>query len=323
MPKILNKRTFLKKLSNLWYFLNFNSQLENKFNVEISGWKDRYIDYKNKFGFEKEFSIELWDMLSNDIEVDFLQHFSLSFLKHPVIRRTMFMDFAGPLQKQELEYLEQKIPPQKLKELLKESKIGHPTITKWKYFTSHNSIHHLFHLERFKEETGKNIESVETLIEWGGGYGNIARIIKKINPNVTYVIIDLPIFSFIQATYLSSILGKEEVNLIDSEEGSILKNKINIIPLNRVIMEKLSIPQADLFLSTWALSESSAVSQEFVESKDYFGAKYLLIAHQEKSENVPNPENITNHLKNFQTVYHQKIPLLKNNYYLFCKRNDI
>ena len=88
-----------------------------------------------------------------------------------------------------------------------------------------------------------------------------------------------------------------------------------------LIGNNIKILNTDIFISTWALSESTDYSQEYVEANIFFGAKYLLMAHQQKSQEVQYAEDITGHLNNYQTLYHEKIPNLKNNYYLFCKTN--
>ena len=144
----------------------------------------------------------------------------------------------------------------------------------------------------------------------------------RINPRATYTIIDLPIFSFIQALYLSTVFGHEKINIISNVNHDIQKEKINIIPLNEGVLRKLALSKTELFVSTWALSESSEYAQRFVKASSFFNADYLLLAHQENSQYFPFAESIAEPLTAYDVIYHKKIPLLKNNYYLFCKRKQ-
>lgn len=314
-------RNFYKFSSKIIYFFNF-SENEN-FHENYHLYKKNYIEKLGDISNCQKFIIPMWQGLAENIKADFINNFNISFLENKVIRRTMFLDYGGStLQKMEIKYLEKAYDGERLKYLLKESGVGHPTITYIKYWTSHNSIHQLYHLTNFSQKIGIDLSNISQIVEWGGGYGCLARILKKINPNLTYIIIDLPIFSTIQAVYLSTIFGAEKINFITRKNPNITKNKINIIPINILIGNNVKILNTDIFISTWALSESTDFSQEYVETNNFFGAKYLLMAHQQKSQEVQYAEGLTGHLKNYQTIYHEKIPNLKNNYYLFCKINN-
>lgn len=316
--KSLNKKNLFEIMSSLIYFFNLKSR--SRFNISYKKYKDLYIEYKkNNIDYFK-FVMPIWQDLEKKIEFDFLNNFKVSFLKEHVIKRTMFIEYNEALQKSQLSYIKKEIKNSDLKYILQESPIGNPTITNFKYNTSQNTIHHLNHLIKFSQETKVNLENVNSIVEWGGGYGNLARIYNKINSNITYNVIDLPIFSFIQAAYLSAIFGDDKINLITTGSGHIEDGKINIIPLNEGVIRKLSIRNSDIFISTWALSESNEYSQNFVEQLNYFGSKFILIGHQKKSKDIIYPENIVNHLSGFEIVYHEKIPYLKENYYLFAKR---
>lgn len=285
-----------------------------------------YEDYIKKSNDYSDFMVPGWRENETKIKYYFMDKFNNSFLNNPIIRSTMFMDFAGEQQKNELNYLKNRIPEKDLKQLLKENNIGNPTITNFHYNTSHNTIHHLTHLFKFldvtKNKVQKKFSNIHQVVEWGGGYGNLAKIFLKLNPEVTYIIIDIPVFSFIQAIYLSVVCDKEKINLILNQEDSIEKGKINIIPLNESLLNNLNITNTDLFISTWALSESTKYAIEYVTSKNFFNAKYLLIAHQAKSEFTPYSETIKDNLSKFNILYHEKIPLLKNNYYLFAEQKN-
>ncbi|MEK7520325.1 MAG: putative sugar O-methyltransferase [Patescibacteria group bacterium] len=315
---LINKRNFLRAASRVLYAVDRSSKKD--FYAYYQKYKEHYLVCQRERRAGTEFVIPVWATLVTDIEDDFINHFDHSFLKHPVIRRTMFMDYGGALQDQQLQYLESQWDKEDLKRLLKETSVGNPTITNFTYRTSHNTIHHLHHLTAFSEEMRVKLHDLKQVVEWGGGYGNLARIFLNINPHATYVMIDIPVFAFLQAVYLATIFGDRKIHLLTRVGDQIKPEYINIIPLNKNVLEQLTVTHTDLFVSTWALSESSREAQTFVESRSFFNARYLLIAHQAASEETPYAEEVANHLGSYAVTYHQKIPLLKNNYYLFAAR---
>ena len=55
---------------------------------------------------------------------------------------------------------------------------------------STNSIHHLYHISAFKKNTKGELEDIKSILEWGGGYGNMAKIFFELIPTINnYTII--------------------------------------------------------------------------------------------------------------------------------------
>lgn len=79
---------------------------------------------------------------------------------------------------------------------------------------SMNLIHQAYHLTQWERATGKRIETLETIVEFGGGYGAMALLCKRMGFEGKYVIYDLPEFSLLQEYYLSQfgMLDKTEWN---------------------------------------------------------------------------------------------------------------
>jgi len=318
--KHLNRRNYYRLISKFVYLFDWSSK--NKFYSALEKYRALYSAYmKNKEDYS-DYLVPMWKQNEQEIERNFLNNFNYSFLNNRIIRMAMFMDYGGEQQEYEIKYLEERLNKNTLSQLLKESPVGHPTLTDFDYKTSHNSIHHLCHLIKFSEKADVDLEKTNNIVEWGGGYGNLARIFLKINPSATYTIIDLPIFSFIQALYLTAVFGYEKVNLLLNTKDTIKPGKINIIPLDKKVLENMSFEQPDIFISTWALSESSKYSIRYVGDSSFFGARLLLLAHQQKSSSTPYSEMLTDFMRGYQILYHEKIPLLKNNYYLFARKNE-
>jgi len=249
---------------------------------------DIYNKLKNYNG--AQFTTPLWENYNKKLEKVFLPCPPFSFLRNPVIMYTMFVDAGGEWLRKELAFLEKKISKNKLKALLQEDYVGDPFLLNRTYLTSHNSIHHLYHLIRFFDKTRCNLDQINGIVEWGGGYGNMAKIFKRLKPEPsTYIIIDTPLFSCIQWLYLTTVFGVENVHLLQNAEDTIHPKKINLVPICLLDCFEFS---ADLFISTWALSESSRYSQDYVVAHKWFDSNHILLAYQDSSKKLPDADRV-------------------------------
>jgi hypothetical protein len=225
----------------------------------------------------------------------------------------MFLCNDGAFFLNQLKYVRSKVAEAELKRLLSEDRVGDPIIRSSKFMTSHNRIHHLYHLLKFHENTGVKAEGLQKAMEWGGGYGNMARLLHRLNPGMTYVIVDAPLFSCMQWIYLASILGESNVHLIRSNDDTIQEGKINILPLCYV--ENYSF-DADIFIATWSLSESSDYSIDFVRSRKFFNAKHLLLAYQCSDTSFPYADRVAHTAREWGATIKEFEPTPAN-YYAF------
>jgi len=260
------------------------------------------------------FITPLWENYNKKLEKAFLPYPPFSFLRNPVIMNTMFVAADGKWLRKELDFLETKISKNKLKTLLQEDYVGDPLLLNLTYLTSHNSIHHLYHLFRFFGKTRCNLDQIDTVVEWGGGYGNMAKIFKRLKPTpFTYIIIDTPLFSCIQWLYLATVLGIENVHLLQNSEDTIHTEKINFVPLCFVSYHKIS---TDLFISTWALSESSRYSQDYVVAHKWFDSKHILLAYQDSCRQLPDADRVGKLAASIGAAM-EDIEFLPGNHYAF------
>ena len=141
--------------------------------------------------------------------------------------------------------------------------------------TSSNTVHQLHHLLRFQSETRRTIAGARTVVEWGAGYGSLAKLLLRLHGGTpTCVLIDTPVFSAVQWLYLSTVLGERRVVLHLRPGGPIAGGRVNIVPA--AFAGELDL-WADLFISTWALNESPPEAQRLVLERDFFGADALLL----------------------------------------------
>ncbi len=297
------KRLFQKKESQNKQFMAISNKFGNQYKT------------LSAFNVEK-FLTPLWKEFNRRIEEKLLPVPPVDFLQVPDIRNSMFFS-PNPgkyILDTQLRFIEEKTNSKKLlKKWLEEDLIGKPTLSVLKYLTSHNSIHHLFHILKFLETTKSNIDKFETIVEWGGGYGNLAKIFERMTSAFrTYIIIDTPLFSCLQWLYLSTILGNDRVFLYLKKGENLRQNSINLIPI--CFIDDLQL-KADLFISTWGLSESAKFAQDFVSERNFFGANHLLLAFQ-KADNLPDAERVGNLAKSRGGII-EKIEFLPGNFYAF------
>ena len=266
----------------------------------------------SSFRYEK-YVTSLWNGFNTKAEKAFLPSPTFSFLNDGTIMLTMF---GGNKYDEELLYLEKKYKKSELSKLLLEDYVGNPLLVSNKYVTSFNSIRQLYLLSLFFEKSKTQILSIKTVIEWGGGYGNMAKLFLRMKPEpVTYIMTDTPLFCCLQWLYLSTIFGTRNVRLITSDGDKIQKRKINIIPVG-LLDSFTNQLNTDLFISTWGLSESSTYSQDFVAKRKWFGAKHIFLGFQKSSQNLPTAEYI-GELAQKQGATLETLKILPNNFLAF------
>lgn len=230
----------------------------------------------------RAYTVPFWERANSELERKFLPYPPFDFLNEAILLETVVAN--GSYIREEIQLLERRFPNDRLKVLLREDLIGDPVLHDRRYLTSHNRVHHLYHIARFLDRTGAAIQSLRTIVEWGAGYGDLARLFLRLRPApLTYVCIDTPLFVSIQYLYLSTILGIDRVHVV-LRHDDIKGGKVNLLSVGLIDWLQL---RADLFVSTWALSESSVFAQDDVVRRNWFGAPRLLLAYQIGSRDFP------------------------------------
>ena len=213
----------------------------------------------------------------------------------------------------------------KFKYLLKEDHIGDPV----RYFlypqSSGNRIREVFHLMELEKFIQFSLKNINEVFEFGGGYGNMARIFKKINNRVTYTIFDTKEVNLIQYYYLNMLNLKTNWNLIK-------KKQINII--NRIDKINSGTSKNKLFIANWSLSETPTDIRDKIIKK-FSKFNFFLISFQSSFEDIDNynyfsklSKNLTENNNNM--IYKiKKIPFMnflnlkKTHWYLFIKTKNM
>ncbi len=209
----------------------------------------------------------------------------MRFLRESVIRRSMFVDVRGAWLQAQMELLTGHFGAEQLRELAAETPVGDPPLCDASLMTSHNTVHHLAHLARYEQHTGSQLAACSTVLEWGGGYGNLCRLMHRMSSELErYIIVDTPLFCALQWLYLSMTLGEDRVSLWTGN-GDPPATGLVIVPVPAVPELDVNV---DLLISTWALSECSPLAQDHVSgARDWFGAVRLLLAFQASNAQLP------------------------------------
>jgi hypothetical protein len=235
----------------------------------------------------------LWRDFNARLEGALLPAPPWDFLRNSTIKRTMFVDARGAWLESQARYLLSRLRVRELQALLPDEPVGDPPLAWARFGASHNSVHHLTHVERYREATGVDAAAVSSVVEWGGGYGNLARLIARAaelrgQRPPTYWIVDTPLLCMLQWMYLRTVFGSARVQMIGNEGAAPREGAFNILPVG--LVERVR-PRGELFVSTWALSESSVYAQDLV-ARDWFGAGRLLLAAQESSAELPHARRV-------------------------------
>lgn len=215
-----------------------------------------------------------WALRNHELERNLLPVPPADFLRHPAIRFQMFVD--DRYLPHELPYVRDRLSDEAL---LAEDAVGAPptaTVPGSSVHTSSNTVHQLYHLLRYEEATGRRLRDVDTVVEWGGGFGSLMRLLVRLHGGApTCVLIDTPVFSALQWLYLAAVLGEDRVVLHDTAPVRPVDNAVNVVPIGLVHAMEVD---PDLFISNWALNESMPAAQRYVANRNWFGAESLLLA---------------------------------------------
>lgn len=265
-----------------------NLEQLQRFNVV----KDRYSKICNSLlnGSEGSNTVSKgydWTAWAGAVRRAFSDGVPLGFLSHPTISFTMvYARRRGVrLSRLMIKDVEQVFGKDAASRLIHEDYIGLPVIVSAAYMTSANRCYHASHLATYTQVCKRNFWDSESIFEWGGGYGNMARIIRKMKPSITYTIIDLPELLSLQYVYLVSLEGEDNVHIVQpGNMPQLVKGKINLLS-SELAVNKGGALVCDSFISTWALTESPQEAQSFVRKNKFFGAKNILLASLRNENN--------------------------------------
>lgn len=232
------------------------------------------------------------------------------FTNWPIIRYTMFS--VPPITA--LRHLESLSDwEEKWKEVIKESPVGKPEPYEEYPQSSGNMITVANHFAYFIPRTKCKLEELDTIFEFGAGYGCMCRLAYRFGFSGKYVILDLPAVLDLQRYYLErTAKGRTIQYLSDSDE----------------FVKQISDRKGQsLFMAQWSISESPLSLRKKVLKTVCANVDYILIAFQEKHRGFDNQDFFLEEVIGENLHYRWDlfiVPhlIVQNNrhYYLFGKR---
>lgn len=244
----------------------------------------------------------------------------LRFLDWDVVTGSMFVGNRSFIDN-ELSFLKSRPDWEGVWEgVIQEDPAGDPKPYKGYRRSSGNRIHQSYHLCRFEEEMGLQVSRFPMIVEFGGGYGSMCRLVRKRGFRGQYIIFDLPEFVALQKFYLG-LLGMPliEASALSRKDPGILCTS-DLAVLAAVDHQEA---QQSLFIATWSLSETdSAFREQVVAMPAVDGAAAYLIAYQRDFEGVDNPRffDAWREKKTGIRWKYKQISHMPGNFYLFGQK---
>lgn len=257
-----------------------------------------------------------WMKNLNQLRQDISNKDPRGFLQWEVIGQTMFHE----CRELELDYLKRLPDWSRWEAAIQETAIGCPRRYPQMKTSSGNLIHSAYHLARFLSFHNLNIAKLDTIFEFGGGYGSLCRLFYKLGFQGKYIIYDLPEFSLLQEYFLESLdMGLKIITAPTAEHHKTISLISNIAELSQC----LSDTPLDIFIATWSLSESPiSLRQDIL--KNLPAPDNYLLAYQEHFGSANNKDYFSDlalHRADY-TWQESAITHLPGSHYLFGKKNN-
>jgi hypothetical protein len=167
------------------------------------------------------------------------------------------------------------------KPALRHRQHGHPPPFPPMISTNAMAVEHATHLYRFRESMDVPFQDAGCVIEFGGGFGSMCRLVHALGFTGTYIIFDLPHVLALQRYYL----GLHGIRAdLDGQGGVRLCCEIGQV---RRLLANLA-PRRVSAMSTWAMSEMPLNLRTQIEAVMTDQCDKLLIAWQPSFEGIDN-----------------------------------
>jgi hypothetical protein len=216
------------------------------------------------------------------------------FLRTPVVRDTMF--FEAPL----VEFKRVIGNWSFFKNALVFNPTGYPYPYALWPFTNGNTVHHLFSISQ-KFKSNEELAKIHSVIEFGGGYGNMAWCFDRIGFRGSYIIFDDLKMNALQELFL------QESRVENIKELRCIHKYSELLDLIS------AAKKGTLLIATWSLSETPIEIRDAVMGNDNLS---FLIAFQGSFEGVDNLAYFRKYKINNSKVNIYEIKHIPDNYYL-------
>jgi putative sugar O-methyltransferase len=244
-----------------------------------------------------------WDRYQNKLQAELISlHNYNSFLRLDTIRSTMHpaMYGIGYKYSKYLKAQSQKLVPDSL---LIEPRLGNPLRQPNLITSSPLNIQHVYHLHEIMRFFEGSITDFDDILEFGGGYGNLCRLIHMLKFQGKYWIKDLPLCGAMQRSYLQRALSNESYS------------RTNFI-------EEFSLDQLKgkdfLYIATWSLSETEmyirAQQEKIIKDSKLFYITFVDTWYGTSIDNLKYFQTLEASMKKTHRMSLSESTIFKNNY---------
>lgn len=253
-----------------------------------------------------------WSDFMEEIYDNFLTKDKNSFLRFPIVQNTLHPAHYS-LSSKYFNFLKDKdIYLKYLSKCSVESPVGNPFADLNYKLSSPLLIQHAHHLYTILTSFNIKIDHLESIFEYGAGYGSFSRLLKNSGFRNTHIIYDLEFMTLLQKMYLKSVFNDG----VNKNIGNL--DNINWISrIEDVLRLDIENKENSLFIATWSLSETPLdVRDKFIPIIKKH--KYIFITYQRDFYETDN----VSYFKNFKSEIdthkwnHYECKFFKNNFYL-------
>lgn len=233
------------------------------------------LDKKGYRFLEKDYYHPHWMDCKNHVQALIFGRPNTEFLSDQVIGSTMVPRGMGPVQQYEISLI-QDCASNSVRDLIslyKEPDIGPQPRECVQFDCSTNCLNKLSYAAKIVEMA----QASEIIVEFGAGYGCLAHILRKILPDSTIILIDIPEFLALQYLYLRYAIPEETIIVHQDVPKEFGRGAIHLVPTHYINELQMD---ADIFISTFAISESPNCVQQIIIDNKFFHAKTCYIAGQ-------------------------------------------
>lgn len=245
--------------------------MQKKYHSILEKFSDTRVALQEKYVLKdwEKFQVALGNLINGSPNVN--------FLKHNFFLQTMLRQGITRVQQYELNYMNLFLNAsnKKLVDSYKDTNFGGIPFDFRQRNCNVNTLGQLFYFSKVIEHY--KYDTINTIVEFGGGYGCLCRIAKTLLPNATYVIIDLPEFIALQSFYLTMTLDGARIKVHLEVPHDLDSGYIHLIPV--YLLDELEL-KTDVFISTFALSECPIYTHKSVVKKRFFDADLCYITGQ-------------------------------------------
>ena len=223
-----------------------------------------FKDNLQRLRISTDYVDDYWNSVCNDLLKIYCSESAFSkFGQNEIIINTMIGDPVRNMYSKFRDLIDFQIEEDLLEEWFGNFRLNVP-----KFNTTGQRLGHIYIARIIEDILKEENEAVVTVNEVGGGFGGLARTLEKRIQAEIYTIIDLWQLLPLQRAYL---------NLTRNTKST----KYEFVP----VQDNFSTQDANVFISNWALTESTMKMQQYVVDSQFFGAKHVFIACQNDNKN--------------------------------------